>query len=143
MSENSSFDSILDSTLDDLADLPEFAVFPPGAHRVSIEFEQKEVNKHPSIEAKFKLLETVELADPTSDPVAAGTESSVLFMMDNEFGQGKFKEVIKPIAAHLGVTSIRQAIEGAKGMEVLVVTKLRQNKDKTATYMEIASLAVV
>ena len=136
-------DSILDSTLDDLADLPEFAVFPPGAHQVTISFEQKEVNKHPSIELKLKLKETLEMADPSVPPPVAGTESSVLFMMDNEFGQGKFKEIIKPIAAHLGTSSIRQAIDGAAGMEVVVVTKVRQNKEKTQSYLDIVSLTVV
>lgn len=139
----SDLDNLLDSTLDNLADLPEFSIYPAGAHRVTVEFEQKEVNKHPSIEAKFKLLETLELADPTAPTPAAGTESSMLFMMDNPFGQGKFKEVIKPIAAHLGVTSIREALEGSKGMEVVVVTKVRQNKEKTASYMDVVSLQVV
>lgn len=140
---SAALDSLLDSTLDDLADLPEFALFPAGAHRVSIEFESKEVNKHPSIELKMKLLETLELADPETAPAAPGTETSVLFMMNNEFGQGKFKEAIKPVAAHLGVSSIREAVEGAKGMEVVVVTKQRANKDKTATYMDVVSLSVV
>ena len=143
MNDQTALDSLLDATLDDLADLPEFSKYPAGAHRVTIEFEQKVVNKHPSIEAKFKLLETLELAEPTDAPQAAGTEASILFMMDNEFGQGKFKEAITPIAKHLGTSSIRQAVDGAKGMEVVIVTKIKQNKDKTAEYMDLVSLSVV
>lgn len=143
MSENTDLDALLDSTLDNLADMPEFAIYPPGAHRVSISFEQKEVNKHPSIEMKMVLRETLELAEPTDVPPEAGTETSMLFMMDNEFGQGKFKEVIKPLAAHLGTTSIRDAINGANGMEVVIVSNVRQNKEKTAKYMNVVSLTVV
>lgn len=147
MSENTNttLDSILDSTLDDLADLPEFSVFAPGVHRVVIDFEQKTVSNHPSIEAKFKLLETVELANPAEDTAAAipGTESSVLFTLDNKFGQGKFKEFIKPICEHLGVSSIRAAVDGAKGLEVLIVTKIRQNKEKTQHYLDVVSLNVL
>lgn len=134
--------SLLDANLDDLADLPEFQVFPAGAHKVVISFESKEVNKHPCIEAKFKLLETLETSDPTAAPMAVGTEGSCLYMMDNEFGMGNFKKTIKPFAAHLGVSSIRDAIEGANGMEVVIVTKVRQNKEKTQSYCEIVKVLI-
>lgn len=136
-------DSILDSSIDDLADLPEFAVFPAGVHRVTISWEQKEVNNHPSIELKMRMVETVELANPESDtPPAAGSECSVLFMMDNEFGQGKLKQVVKPIAAAVGASNIKAAIENSKGMEIQVVTRVRQNKDKTQSYADITKVIV-
>lgn len=144
MSDTSTLDSLLDATLDDLADLPEFKTFPNGAHKVVIEFEKKEVNKHPSIELKMTAVETLELADPAKDePLAAGTTGNVLYMLDNEFGQGKLKEIIKPLAAHLGVSKISEVIEQAKGMEVVVVTKVRQNKDKTQSYTDVSKLEVL
>ena len=94
---------LLDANLDDLADLPEFGIYPSGVHRVIINWESKEVNKHPSMEMKMKLIETVELANPAEDqPVAAGTESSSLFMLDNEFGQGAFKQIMKVLAGACG-----------------------------------------
>lgn len=136
-------DSLLDGSLDDLADLPEFAVFPAGAHRCTISFERKEINKHPAIELKMKLIETIEMADPTQTPMAANTESSVAFMLDNEFGQGKFKEVMKPLASHFGISKPTEIMEQAKGTECLVVTKQRQNKEKTQTYLDVVSLQVM
>ena len=138
-----SLDSLLDLSLDDLADLPEFKVFPPGAHRVVIGLGTKEINKHPSVELKMKLVETVELADPSEEAVAAGTECSVAFMLDNEFGQGKFKEILKPLAAHTGLNKAGEVFEAANGLEVLVVTKTRQNKEKTQTYLDIVKLEVL
>jgi hypothetical protein len=136
-------DSILDSSIDDLADLPEFAVFPNGVHRVIINFEQKEVNKHPSIELQMKAIETVELANPAADtPLVAGAESSVLFMLDNEFGQGKFKSIVKVLAAALGTSTIKDTVEAAAGMEVQVVCKVRQNKDKTQSYTDVTKVIV-
>jgi len=135
--------SILDANLDDLADLPEFGTYPAGTHKVVIQFEEKTVNDHPCLELQMKAVETEELANPGVDqPLAPGAEGSVLFMLDNEFGQGKLKQVIKPLAAALGVSSLRAVVEGAKGMEVSVVTKVRQNKDKTQSYTDISKVIV-
>jgi hypothetical protein len=138
----SDMNALLDANLDDLADLPEFGVFPNGTHRVTVSFESKEVNKHPCIELNMVAIETVELANPSDTPLTAGTNGSVLYMLDNEFGQGKLKEVIKPFAAHLGVSSIRDVMEQSKGMEVTVVCKVRQNKDKTQSYTDVTKVLI-
>lgn len=136
--QNIDLDSILDSSIDDLADLPEFAVFPAGVHTVVINWESKEVNKHPAMELKMRAVETVELSNPETDsPLTAGTESSVLYMLDNEFGQGKFKTLIKQLAGHFGTTKISETLEASQGMEVQVVCKVRQSKDKSTSYTEV------
>lgn len=140
---NDNLDSLLDITLDDLKDLPEFAVYPAGAHRVTSVLEAKKIGEHPAVEVKFTLIETVELADPTQTMPVAGTESSVAFMMDNEFGQGNFKKFIAPLAAHFGTTNVRTIAEQLAGTELLIVTKQRQNKEKTATYLDVVSVQVM
>jgi len=121
-------DDLLDSNIDDLADLPEFLVFPNGVHRVTISWEKKEVNKHPCVELKMKAIETVELANSTDTPLVAGAETSVLYMMDNEFGQGAFKDVMKVLAPACGTTKVSETLEASKGMEVQVVTVAKQDK---------------
>ena len=134
-------DSLLDSSIDDLADLPEFQVYPNGSHKVIVNFESKEVNKHPCVEMKMKAVETIELANPASDtPLEPGTESSVLFMLDNEFGQGKFKAIMKTFAEATGTQKISEAMEAAQGMEVTVICKVRQNKDKTQSYTDVTKV---
>lgn len=147
MSENTlnenTLDDLLDMSLDDLADLPEFKLLPVGAHVCTMELASKVVNDKPSIELKLKLIETKELANPAEEPCEVGTESSQLFDMTNEFGQGKFKNLAKPLAIHFGVTKTSELIEQSKGAEVLVVVKHRQNKEKTATYMDVINLQVI
>lgn len=144
MSENFNIDSILDGTLDDLADLPEFRPFPAGTHRVTIKLEQKVVNKHPGFELSMKAIETVELPSNSSDaPLNAGAETSVLYLLDNEIGQGQFKKLLAALAAHFGAKSNRELIADAQNSECLVVTKQRQNKDKTQTYTDIVELQVI
>lgn len=142
MDQNQS--SLLDMDLDDLADLPEFKVFPAGAHRCVISWESKEVNNHPCQELKMKAQETVELSDVSDTPLSAGDEGTILFMLDNEFGLGKFKAAMKPLATHFGVSKISEVIEASQGAEVLVVTKLRKNKDNPdQKYIDLVSLEVV
>lgn len=136
-------DSLLDLQLDDIADLPEFKVFPPGAYTCTIEFTKKVINNHPSVELKLVVVEVQELTDPSSEVMIAGTESSVAFMMDNEFGAGKFKKVMAPLAEHFGTTSVLKIIDESKGLECLVVTTTRQSKDKKNTYLDIVSLQVI
>lgn len=131
-------DSLLDSSIDDLCDLPEFSIYPAGMHTVAISWEKKEVNKHPALELKMRLIETVELAQPEADtPPNPGAESSVLYMLDNEFSQGKLKAIMKSLAAELGTGTISETIEASRGMEVNAVCKVRQNKDKTQSYNDI------
>lgn len=134
-------DSLLDASLDDLADLPEFLVFPAGAYRVVIGFEKKAINNHPAIEIKMKNMEVVELGDAAATPPEVGAESSVAYMMDNEFGQGNFKKVMKPLGEHFGVGKLGEIMEQAQGLEVVAVVKTRMNKDKTQTYQDIVSLS--
>lgn len=131
-------DSLLDSSIDDLADLPEFGVFPSGVHAVTIQWESKEVNKHPCMELKMKLRETVELANATDATPEPGMESSCLFMLDNEFGQGNFKTIIKELAAATGTSKISEAVEASNGMEVQVVIATKPDKkDPTTMRMNV------
>jgi len=145
MATNENFDinSLLDGTLDDLADMPEFKPFPAGTHRVIFNLEYKIVNKHPSYEAKMKAEETIELADAAETPLVKGAETSVLYMLDNEIGQGMFKKILASMAAKFGAMSNRDLIAEAKNLEVLVVTKTRANKEKTQTYTDIVELQVL
>lgn len=134
--------SLLDANLDDLADLPEFGVYPPGSHKVTIKWEQKEVNAHPCVELQMTAIETEELSNPEDTPLAPGAQGSVLYMLDNEFGQGNLKKVVKPLAEALGVSSLREILAQSSGMEVSVITKVRQNKDKTQSYTDVTKVIV-
>ena len=145
MSENQnisiSIDDLLNSSVDDLADMPEFAVFPAGAHRVSVSFSSKTVNKHPSVEMKMVARETVELANPNDDqPLAAGTEGTILFMLDNDLGQGKLKDILKVFAGVTGGATLSEIMANANGSEVVAVTKVRQNKEKTQSYTDVVKV---
>lgn len=141
--ENFNIDSLLDGTLDDLADAPEFKPFPAGTHKVIITIVQKKIGTHPAFEVGMKAVETLELANSEEAPLATGATTSVAYMMDNDLGQGNFKKVLASLAAHFGAKSNRELIAEAQNLEVAVVTKVRQNKDKTQSYTDIVELQVI
>jgi hypothetical protein len=137
-------DALLDGTLDDLADAPSFEPFHPGAHKVTIEIEGPiVVNKHPAFKLAMKLVETVELEDKSLTPQVPGSAAEVLYMMDNELGQGNFKKLLGALNATFQAANNRGIIEAAKGTECLVITKVRPNKDKSAFYTEVKEISVV
>lgn len=136
-------DSLLDGTLDDLADMPEFKPYPAGLHSVLVTLEYKIVNKHPSYELKMKAEETLELVDSSETPLVKGAETSVLYMLDNEMGQGQFKKILSAAAAKFGAKSNRDLIAEFKSpVACKVVTKTRANKDKTQVYTDIVEMMV-
>lgn len=140
----SELDALLDLTLDDIEDLPSFEPFTPGYYKVGITLDTKEVNEHPSVEMELKLLEVIELVDNTAKPPAVGDTSSILFMLDNEFGLGKLKAAVVPIAEALGVASIREAVDNCKDVECAVALTARKDKNDTSKmYQGIAELKVL
>lgn len=147
MSDNN-FDSILDANLDDLSDLPEFANFPAGVHRCTVSIIQKSINNKPAMEVTLTAIETVELSKPEEDkPINPGQTASSAYFMDNEFGQGAFKKLVAPLAASLGVSSIRDLIEQCAGTECEAVTAFRRGKAKPGetdrpVYFEIKKLII-
>lgn len=141
--ENFDINNLLDGTLDDLADLPEFKPFPPGTYRVRVALEQKVVNRHPGFELKMSCLETIELSNGSDTPPAEKAECTVLYLLDNEIGQGQFKKLLNVAAGHFGAKPNRELIGDMQNTECLVVVKNRMNKDKTQTYTDIVELQIV
>lgn len=133
---------LLDMSINDLADLPEFKPFPAGCHRAILGTGYKKINDKMCFEFTLKALETVELADPNDQPLVAGAETGVIYQRDNEYAQGKFKPLITELANFHGVSSIGEALEKSNGMEVTVVTKVRWNKDKTQSYTDIVNFVL-
>jgi hypothetical protein len=145
--DNFDIDAMLDGTLDDLADLPEFKPYPAGTHAVILTIVDKtaaknRVNNHPGFEVKMKAVETLELANSEDTPLVAGAETSVLYLLDNPIGQGSFKKLLASAAEHFGAKSNRELIADLQGATVAVVTRTRQNKDKTQTYTDIVEMKV-
>jgi len=149
-------DDLLDMVLDDIADLPEFRPFTPGAHQATLSLTRKKIGDHPAIEADFTLVETLEYAEPSdadydeTDKDAVdnrnkpGAKSSTAFMLDNEYGLGNLKKLAKPLAAALGVSKLSEIVDETTDIEVMIITKVRvDKKDPDKKYLDVTQLSVV
>lgn len=138
-------DNLLDSTLDDLQDMPEHKPFAEGAHTVLATLELKEINGAPAVELAFKYVEAIELAANVSpeDAPKVDDTANTMFMMNNEFGQGAFKKIAKVFGEALGTGSIREIIEQVNDFECHIVTSIRTDKkDPDKKYLHVKELQV-
>lgn len=138
-------DSLLDSTLDDLADAPSFKPFPAGTHRVSCSFDVKQIGDKAAFELTCTMLEPIELADPTQELPKAGDTASTAYFMGNDVGEGKFKVISKIFMEALNLENTKRAIiEGVKDVECVIISDVRTDKkDPTKQYFGIVELQVV
>lgn len=145
-------DSLLDSKLDDLADMPEFKPFPAGAHICTLEFKAKEINKKPAVEVKLVHVETAELTDPSAVAPNKGDETQCLFILKNndgsanEIAQGKLKMILSALKSAVGGDTNREVMENSKGTQCMVVTKVKVNDKDPANPLrntDIVSLQVL
>lgn len=147
MNDQTNIDSLLDATLDDLADMPEFKNFPAGAYNGTVELNVKKMGESTGVELKFTNQETVELSDPTQEAPAVGATTSVGFKLDNEYGQGALKNVLTALKTGLNLpeaTTNREVMEVSKGTVCMCVFTLRADKtDKEKHYQGIKTLAVL
>lgn len=141
LNQNVSLDDLLDGTLDDLADIPEFKPFAAGAHKLKLNFDaSKKINDMPAIEVKLTMVESVELTDPTQVPPAPGDTTNVVYILKkkddkgnvvrNELAEGQFKKLMSELSPAFPDAggSPRKIMEAADGYEVLALTGTRENK---------------
>lgn len=124
-------EDLMDADLDDLADLPAFEVPPVGHYKLMVSLERKTVNDKPSISANLVVQEVLELVSPDVVKPEVGTKFSQLFMMDNEFGQGGFKEFVRPIADAMNLPSrkISALLQTVQNVLIAATVKHRVHKD--------------
>lgn len=155
---NLDIDSLLDGTLDDLADAPEFKPFPIGAHKIVMRWETKQLDdkkaegkKNTMVSLKMKALETIETPAGSDEVCSPGQEENIGFFLVHhsspkamEIGQGAFKEIMKSLAGHYGAKSNRELMADSEGAEALVTTGHRTDKtDKTKKYTTLEKLMIV
>jgi hypothetical protein len=137
----------LDMSLDDIDDLPAFVVPPTGAYSLKIvEVGQKEINDHPAMEFKFEILSIEEMTEELDDgevPPKTGDQFSLPYMMDNAFGAGAMKELLRPFAVKLGTSKLSELIPQLKGMMIIMVLKRTYDKKKDRHYPKMKKIAIL
>ena len=136
--------SLLDGTLDDLADLPEFKPYPAGAHKVKLHIE-RDAKKKTIYFAKMKYISVEELNNSEDEVPAVDTETSVRFDMANEYGQGAFKKAFAGLAKQLNLSRLGDILEALRNpQDALVVTDItKDKKNADRVYVNLVEVALV
>jgi len=144
MVEELDLDSLLDTQLDDIEDLPSFKPFAPGLHNVMASFELTDVNGKSAVELQFTYVSTIELADPEDEPPKEGDTCNTMFILSNKYGLGNFKKCASPFKEALGLSTLRDVIENAKSVEcVLLNGKHRSDKeDPDKKYLNVKEIVI-
>ncbi len=147
------FDSILDTNLSDIADLPEYLDFcPAGAYILDIvEAEHKKVEvDNPDkkvggkieadvLQVTYEISSIAELVDPSNeglvktkvkDGVGSRFNESFFFHKDPKKSQEIFKAKYKAIAEKLGFNSVGETLRGMKGVQILATVTSKKGKDR-------------
>lgn len=144
-------DDLLDRSIDDLKDLPEFKVPETGVYKLSVTVGAKFINDKPAIECNYVVRETVELADATATPAMPGDKFSVAFFLKDkdgqpsEMGEGRMKEFAAPFETHFGEkhlkTLFRTHMNTPVDITAKVVKKPRKD-DKTIFNAQVEDITV-
>lgn len=143
------FDELLETNLDDIADLPEYADYiPTGTYHLRIvesekkfvEVQNKETKakeKAPVIQFTYEIVEPKELKDPQEENLLKpGMRFNESFWLNGDAeAKKKTLEIIKvkfkELSAKFGWSSLGDVIAGAKGVEVFAIVKSKAS-DKDA-----------
>lgn len=140
----SDLDNLMELTLDDLDDLPSFAPFPPGSHRVLATFEQKEIKGTAAITLTFKYIENIDLGDSNDKAPNENDTCNTVFMLNNEYGIGNFKKCAAPFSKALQLTRLGDIVEQVTDIECAIVTSLRTDKnDASRKYLNVLDIGIV
>jgi hypothetical protein len=139
-------DTLLDTDLSQVADLPEYFTPENGIYLATIDgiVTGTKTNKNGEyVDATIKYTLHANL-DEAGAPVPENAMNSESYNLSNaEFGMPKFKKVTGAIATALGTNNLRAVIEGAAGMQVVLTVKNRKDKtDPSRVYFSVAELAL-
>jgi len=131
--------ALLDSTVDDLADLPVFAPKPEGTYKAQFSWEIDSSGDVPYFKFTFKLLEILSLNDPSkAEEVDFSKEPKITVFAypitkegkKNEFGEGTIKMIVNGLRETHGGNSNGETLANAQGSIVGATFKIRRQKDK-------------
>lgn len=132
------FDSLLNSSMDDLDDLPPVGVPPTGHYTLVVSAERvtpTEADKNEYIKFSYEVEAVNEVKNPEEESQAAAgmkfSQGFSPFKKDgtvNDFGIGFLKEAIAPFAAHFGLSGIGETLQAIN--KVTVAASLVRKQDR-------------
>lgn len=129
------FEGLLQTSFEDIEDLPEYATFPNGVFKFLVSKAGVDHEKA-AIKLQFSKQLTVELATNQHNADLADPKDGSLFGVTygKEFGIKKFKQRWKGIVSQLGASTPEELLNRLEGQEVLMVIGGRFDRDDPTKY---------
>jgi hypothetical protein len=153
------FDSILDTSLDDVADLPEYADYLPTGHyklliadceKKVVETTNKETKQKegsPVVQVTYEVVEVLELKDSTEEPlVKPGMRFSESYWLNGDSEKKKktleiIKARYKELSEQFKWTNVAEIVAGLKGLTITAAIRSVPDKnDKGRFYIQTKNL---
>lgn len=143
-------DQLLEGSIDDLADIPEFKPYPVGVHIVKPKLEwkaPKSKDKSGGFMLMMEAIETRELLTPDVDkPLEKSAKAGEYYNLGNEYGQGGLKLWLRAAAAKWGGLKngelIKKINEGSQAVVMTIQRADKENKQIVRTVVKEVSFDV-
>lgn len=131
--------SLLDSTVDDLSDLPVFGPKPNGTYKTQFNYRVEPGEKLPYFVFTFKILEIIELEDAAkAEELDLTKEQKIVFTAfpfkkdgdKSEFGEGMVKMIVAGLKEVFGGNTNGETLAQAQDGMVALTINSRKRKDK-------------
>ncbi len=142
--------SLLDKSLDDIDDLPGFAVPSNGEYLLSISMAVKEVNDKAAVEASFEVIECLKKDNDADPDSKKGDKFSTLFFLEGEeasvkISLGKLKEMLMDVAEATGQSNLLVLVRDTLANAIVQATVKRRTdrEDKEKFYATVKNMKLV
>lgn len=141
-------DALLNQSLNDIPDLPDFVVPKEGAYRLHVDEVDlaREIGETKAIQISYTIKELIEAkGTPLGDDVKPGDKFSELYFMSTAKGAawtaGALKKLLQPVAERNGCVDLRQTLQSFSGCDVAAMIKHQKDKeDKTKVYAKVSKI---
>lgn len=147
--KNLDLPSLLDASIDDLADLPSMEAPPTGHYNLELKIEVRKINDKDAVTFNYTIVDILEVPNMESlepaDQPKVGQKFSEAFILGNEYAVGRLKQSLKPIGEHFGVSTIKDIISaGESGVQIAATIKRRivDRNGEEAKYASASNIVV-
>lgn len=136
--------NLLDSSIDELADLEKFTPIPAGSHKLRLNWSFPDDDTRVVVQLTMTVVETLEMANSSEQAPEPGKAVNMWFYLQNKdgtpiiseksgkpmtFGQGQLKEILAVLAPVFGGATNREIISNSEGAEVVATLGVRSDKN--------------
>lgn len=140
-------DALLNQSLNDIPDQPDFVVPKVGAYMIMVKEIDRNgvINDKKAIKFLYSIVEALEIKGTEGDDVKTGDVFGEAFFVNTQKGAafvaGHLKKLLNPVELRMNTHSLGESMAAFKGCTVAaVITHRRDKNDKTKVYPQVKKI---